>query len=161
MMMRKLVNLAWFFTFVGFFVALMLSYAFLPEQVGIHANRIGDADEFITKETFFYTGLIVFAVSNIIYFFFIRVMDAIPASSGFYFNNGYFKKNITGWFAGFVAIINLFLILATSYVALFNNQGDYQINQFNFLIYVAPVLAIGSVVWLIFIFKNRHRQVME
>lgn len=156
--MRKLVNLVWFFTFLGFFAALVLSYAFLPEQVGIHANDIGDADEFISKETFFYTALVVFAVSNMVYFFFIRMMDAIPATSGFYFKNDNFKENITGWFAAFITIINLFLIFATAYIALFNNQGDYQMSQFNYLVYIAPILIVFSLVWLAYIFANRHRR---
>lgn len=159
--MRKFVNVAWFFTFLGFFAALMLSYTFLPEQVGVQANEIGDASIFITKESFFYTGLVVFAACNIICFFFIRMMDAIPASSGFYFRNEYFKDNITGWFAGFVTIINLFLMLAIVYIALFNHQGDYHISQFSALVYLPPILVILSLAWLAYIFHNRHRQVIE
>lgn len=154
--MRKLINLAWFFTFMAFFASLIISYAFLPEQVGIHADYEGVTDKFISKGVFFYVGLFGFAVSNLVFFFLVRVMDAVPATSGLYFRNRVFKDNITGWFGGFAAVINIFLIFGAAYIALFNNQGDYQMSQFNHLLYIAPILAICSLAWLVYIFLNRR-----
>lgn len=153
--MRKLINLAWVFTFVAFLAALVICYAFLPESVGIHADDKGVPDEFVSRDTFFYVGLAAFVISNIIFLFLVRVMDAAPATSGLYFKNSSFKENITAWFGGLASVINIFLFFAATYIALFNNQGPYHISQFNFLVYIAPILAAFSLFWLIFIFLSR------
>lgn len=155
--MRKIFNLFWFFTFVLFFAALTLSYAYLPENIGIHADNTGAVDQFIKKEAFFYIGLIIFVVSNIVSFYFIRVLDSVPASTSFYFKNQSFKYKITNWFAGFVTMVNLFLVMAVSYIAIFNSQ-DYQIEKYNYLLYLIPVLFVVSMAWLAFIFTRRHHQ---
>lgn len=152
--MRKLFNLSWFFTFVLFFAALTLSYAYLPENIGIHADNSGAADQFVKKETFFYAGLIIFVISNIVSFYFIRVLDSVPSSTSFYFKNPAFKSKITSWFAGFVTMVNLFLVIAVSYIAMFNSQA-YQIEKYNYLLYLIPVLFAGSMIWLILIFTSR------
>ncbi len=157
--MRKLFNFTWFLTFIGFFAALLLSYAYLPEQVGIHTNYQGEVDEFIGRETFFYVGLVAFILSNLVYFFSIKLLEGIPAASSLHFRNERFKESIVSWLVSFAAVINLFFILGITYIALFNTQGgDFQMSRFSFLIYIAPVLGIGCVLWLIFIFLNRHNQ---
>lgn len=153
--MRKLVNLAWVFTFIAFFAALAFCYAFLPESVGIHADYKGVADEFVSRDTFFYTGLAAFVISNIIFLFLVRVMDSVPATSGFYFKNNSFKENITSWFGGLASVVNIFLFFAVTYITLFNNQDAYHVSQFNFLVYIAPILAVFSLFWLVFIFFSR------
>ena len=156
--MQKLTNFAWVFSFLIFFAAFLLSYAYLPELVGIHATDAGVADEFISKETFFYSGLLIFVVCNLVAFFFSRVMNSIPYESGIYFRSEIYKDNILGWFAGFMAIVNIFLALGAAYITLFNNQDTSHISRFNSLVLIAPLLAVISLVWLAYIVRNRHQQ---
>ena len=153
--MLKLFRLIWVLTAVVFFAALVLSYAFLPDRVGILADAEGIANEFVSKETFFYSALAIFVVTNLMGSVFIGVMNAVPSTSGLYFHSENFKESTTSWFSSFFAIINVFLITATLYVSLFNNQGDYTISEFNFLIYIAPLLLAASLFWLVFIVARR------
>ncbi len=159
--MRKLVNFTWFLSFFGFFASLLISYAYLPERVGIHADSEGIADTFLTKENFFYIALAAFAVCNIIFFVLIRLMEAVPPSSALYFGNESFKDNILGWLGGLATVVNLFLTFGVAYVAIFNNQKSDDLMPFRSLVYVAPMLALLSLGWLVFIFLNRHRQAVE
>jgi hypothetical protein len=153
--MLKFFRFLWVLTAVVFFAALVLSYAFLPDRVGILADAEGIANEFVSKETFFYSALASFIVVNLLGSVFIGVMNAVPSTSGLYFHSESFKESTTSWFSSFFAIINVFLITATLYVSLFNNQGDYTIFEFSFLIYMAPLLLSASLFWLVFIIARR------
>lgn len=153
--MLKVFKLLWVFTAIIFFAALVLSYAFLPDRVGVLADADGIANEFVSKETFFYSALAIFVVINLLGSVFLGVLTAVPSASGFYFRSEDFKESITSWFSTFVGIINVFLITATLYVSLFNNQGDYTISDFNFLIYIAPLLLAASLFWLVIIIARR------
>jgi len=153
--MLKVFRLLWVFTAISFFAALVLSYAFLPDRVGVLADAQGTPTEFVSKATFFYGSLVIFAVVNLLASVFLGLLTAVPDSSGFYFGSESFKDSITSWFSTFIAIVNVFLITATLYVSLFNNQGDYTIDDFTFLIYVAPLLLVASFVWLAIIIVRR------
>jgi hypothetical protein len=153
--MLKIFKFLWVISALIFFAALLLSYAFLPENVAVSASERGIPEEFISKETFFYIALAVFVVINLLGSAFLRILNGVSSSSGMYFRSENFKENITSWFAGFVGIVNIFLATGGTYIALFNNQGDYQIGQFNWLIYLAPVLLLLSLVWLVVIIGKR------
>lgn len=153
--MLKFYRLFWVFTALAYFAALMLSYAYLPERVGIQADYEGVVNEFIDRETFFYFGLGTFIVVNLLGSILLSVLNGIPYSSGFYFRSEQFKENITSWFSAFVAIINIFLICAVAYIAIFNNQGDAGMSKFNWLIYVAPLFFVINLIWLIIIMVRR------
>jgi len=153
--MLKFFRLLWVLSAIVFFGALVLSYAYLPERVGIQADAAGTASEFISRETFFYSALIIFVVVNLLGSVLLSVLTAVPATAGLYFQSEEFKENLTSWFSTFIAIINVFLTTAALYVSLFNNQGDYTIDQFSFLIYVAPLLLAASLIWLIVVIIKR------
>ncbi|MEM8968910.1 MAG: hypothetical protein AAGE93_21010 [Bacteroidota bacterium] len=147
----KFVKIAWGFTFLGFLIALSLSYAFLPIEVGLQADSNGQPDQFINRETFFYLSLGTFVVVNIICLVFFRVLNALPASSTVFYRSILFKERIRDWFGAFTTVINIFLICIVSYLSLFNNQGDYQIGQFNWIMWVGPLLFAGVLVWFVVI----------
>ncbi len=140
-----------------FFALLTLSYANLPADVSVHTNEAGAVDWYMEKGAFYYAALIIFVVSNLVSFYFIRVLDSVPASTGFYFKNYSFKSKLISWFAGFVTMVNLFLLIAVAYIVLFNLE-EYQINKYQYLFYLIPVLFVGSAIWLFSIYTNRHRQ---
>lgn len=144
----KFVKLAWVFTFLGFLIALSLSYAFVPEQVAFHTDSLGEPDQFVSREVFFYIALGTFVVVNIICLVFFRVLGAMPASSTVFYRSELFKERISNWFGAFTTVMNVFLICMVAYVSLFNNQGDYQISQFNWIVWIGPVLFAAVLAWL-------------
>jgi uncharacterized membrane protein len=147
----KFVKLAWVFTFLGFFIALSLSYAFIPEQVAVFTNSEGEPNQFIGKETFFYLALGLFVVVNIVCLVFFRVLEAMPDSSPLFYRSALFKERISNWFGTFTTVVNIFLICLVSYVSLFNNQGDYLIGQFGWIVWVGPILFVAVFAWLLII----------
>ena len=153
--MLRFFRLLWVFTALIYFAALMLSYAYLPELVGIQTDAEGVPYEFIERDTFFYFGLGFFIIANLLGSILLSVLTSVPETSGFYFKSENFKEGVTSWLSAFIAIINVFLTSAVMYIALFNNQGDYRMSQFNWLIYVAPILLFFSLVWLVSIIIRR------
>ncbi|MEM9834509.1 MAG: hypothetical protein AAF944_28035 [Bacteroidota bacterium] len=151
MYIDKFVKLAWILTFLGFLTALSLSYAFLPPEVGLQADTSGNPEQFIYRETFFYVSLATFVVVNIICLVFSRVLGALPESSAVFYRSALFKARIRDCFGAFTTVINIFLICIISYISLFNNQGDYQIGQFNWIMWMGPLLFVGVLVWFIVI----------
>lgn len=157
MRIKSLVNVIWVLTFIGFFALLILSYAVLPERVGILADSNGFANEFVTKEMFFYVALALFTAFNALGFICLRVLASIPVGSPLYARNEPFKERFTAWSGSLVAAVNVCMICAVAYLTLFNTRGSGSISSFNYLIYIGPACLLISLGWL-FSVLNRRRQ---
>ena len=154
---KSFVNVAWVLTFIGFFAALIFSYAMLSERVAILTDTNGIGDEFVAKETFFYVALGLFTAFNMLSFIFLRVLTGMPVSSPFYAQNELFKERFAAWVGSFISAINVCLICAVAYILLFNTQEYGRIASFNYLIYIGPAFLLISLVWL-FMVLNRRKQ---
>ena len=148
---QKFVNVAWVLTFVLFFVTLVLSYAFLPEQLSLYEGVT------ITRETFFYVALSLFAFVNVLALLLRRMLEALPVSSGMYAKNEAFKERVIAWFGGLITAVNVCLTTLVAYISLFNNQRGYSINSFNFIVYIGPVLLVLCIFWLFSVLSSRHQ----
>jgi len=122
---------------IVFLVALLIVYAFLPDPIGILFNENGLAIYEMSKDTFFYSVLFLFVISQIILILFKR---------GVMFKTKLKFSNIITWFQGFHLSINLFIILMLAFIGLANNAVDYTFSSIQFISYLAPLLVI---VWLV------------
>ena len=132
----------------------MLSYAFWPDQLRVYEIVEGVA---ITREVFFYTALTLFVLVNLAAVVLRRMLEALPTSSDIYANNESFKERVTAWFGGLTSAVNVCLITLVAYISLFNNQADYSISSFNFLVYIGPVLLLVCVFWFFSVLSSRRR----
>ena len=122
---------------IVFLVTLLIVYAFLPDPIGILFNENGLAIYEMSKDTFFYSVLFLFVISQIILILFKRgVMFKMKLK---------FSKIIT-WFQGFHLSVNLFIILMLAFIGLANNAVDYTFSSIQFISYLAPLLVIA---WLV------------
>jgi len=129
-----------FFTTVSiiiFLVALIIVYAFLPDPLGILFNENGLTIHEMSKDTFFYSILFLFVISQIILILF---------KKGVMFKTKLKRPNIITWFQGFHLSINLFIILMLMFIGLANNAVDYSFRSIQFISYLAPLIVI---VWLV------------
>ena len=151
---QKFVNLAWVSTFIVFFGVLMLSYAFWPDQSRVYEIVAGLE---VSREAFFYTALTLFVLVNLAAVVLRRMLEALPTSSDIYAKNEAFKERVIAWFGGLTSAVNVCLITLVGYISLFNNQADYVISSFNFLVYIGPVLLLLCVFWFFSVLSSRHR----
>lgn len=129
-----------FFTTISiifFLISLLAVYAFLPDPLGILFKENGSVMKVMSKDTFFYSVLFLFTISQIIMILFKKM--------------GVFKMKIKNpyfitWFQGFHLAINLFIILMLVFIGLANNAVDYTYGSIQFINYLAPLIVIG---WLV------------
>jgi len=129
-----------FFTTVSiiiFLVALLLVYAFLPDPLGLLFNEDGLAIREMSKNTFFYSTLFLFVISQIILILF---------KNGSLIKMKLKREYLNTWFQGFHLSINLFVILMLIFIGLANNAVDYSFSSIQFINYLAPLVVL---VWLV------------
>ena len=151
---QKFVNLAWTLTFLLFFAVLMLAYAFWPEQLRVY-ELIAGLD--VTREVFFYGALSLFVLVNLAALLLRRMLEALPVASSVYARNEAFKERVINWFGGLVTAVNVCLITLVGYISLFNNQQDYAVSNFNFIVYIGPLLLLICVFWFFSVLSSRPR----
>lgn len=122
---------------IVFLVTLIVVYAFLPDPAGILFNENGLTIHETPKNTFFYSALFLFVISQIILILFKR---------GVMFKMKLKFSNIITWFQGFHLSVNLFIILMLTFIGLANNAVDYTFSSIQFISYLAPLLVIA---WLV------------
>ena len=120
----------WFLSVLVVLAVLLYQYASWPEEVVIGQGDVN----FITlsRDGFFYTALVILAFVNVTVYVsrnFARKAEAFIA-----------------WFYGFVAVINFFLIIALSFISLFNSSENYRFGEIGLVIY-GSLFLIGM--WLI------------
>ena len=120
----------WFLSVLVVLAVLLYQYASWPEEVVIGQGEVN----FITlsRDGFFYTALVILAFVNVTV----------------YISRNFARKAeaFTAWFYGFVAVINFFLIIALSFISLFNSSENYRFGEIGLVIY-GSLFLIGM--WLI------------
>lgn len=127
----------WFLSVLVVLAVLLYHYASWPEEVVIGQGDVNFIK--LSRDTFFYTALVILAFVNVSVYIsrtFARKVDAFVA-----------------WFYGFVAVINFFLIIALSFISLFNSSENYRFGEIGFIIYgslflIGAWLAGGLFYWL-------------
>jgi len=126
-MILKIFRVVWFFSLVAFLGFFMYVYASLPDPVTVMDNP-----EQITlgKETVFYAILITIAVFNMFVYVF-RSLNKTEEGEGF-----------VSWFYGLVICLNLFFIVAVSYISLFNSGERFEYERIGPIIYGSVALMV-------------------
>jgi len=129
-MALRIFRSVWLLSVVAILAALLYHYASLPEEVIIGQQEI----YFISfaRDTFFYILVAILTFINVTVF----VAKKYARKS----------EEFQSWFYGFIAVINFFLIIALSFVSLFNSNESFRFNQIGFIVY-GSMLLIGA--WIV------------
>lgn len=124
-MILKIFRVVWFFSILAVLGFFMYVYASLPDPVVV----MEDPDRFtLGKEFLFYVILITLAVFNMFVYVF-RALNKTPEGEGF-----------VSWFYGLVICLNLFFIVAVSYISLFNSGERFRYEEIGVIIYGSVAL---------------------
>jgi uncharacterized membrane protein len=128
-MILKIFRVVWFFSILGLLGFFMYTYAALPDPLVI----VDDTEQVsISKEVWFYCVLFVAAIFNM----FVYVFRALNKSR----EEG---EAFVSWFYGLVICLNLFIIVAVSYVSLFNGGERFEYQRIGVIIYGSIALMIA------------------
>ena len=137
-----------------FLGSILLIYAFLPDRVGIHSNRLGMPDDFIARETFFWISLIVFVGSNALLYTLYKLL-MLTRKTARTEQSIALRQDIGAWILGFAGTLNIFYVLAMAFFGLFNSSENYNIDRFMILVYAGPILMAAMFGLLVYILKKR------
>lgn len=156
--MNRLLKFFWFVSLALFLAGILLVYAFLPDSVGITTNEWGMPDTFITKEHFFYLGLLAFLVANGLLFALYRLL-MITRRSVRTAESIALRTDVGGWLLGFAASLNIFFIMIMSFFSLINTTENYDTGRYMILVYGGPLLLLLMFILLLYILKKRKGQI--
>ncbi len=152
--MIKFIKFFQILSIIAFLPVLIFVYSYLPEQIILTSDRLGYLGSFISREIFFYSVLFLFAISNLLCISLGRALKQLPARQSItgtaVFYNQASKEGIIAWLKSFCIILNSLFIFGTVYIGMLNNDEANQGTQYNFLLYIGPILVL---IWfLLFVF---------
>lgn len=138
-----------------FFGALLLIYAYLDERVGVLSNEWGMPNEFITRETFFYSSLIAFVITNAILYSLHKLL-ILSRQSAKTERALALRLDLSAWLLGFAATLNLLFIFTMLFFGLFNSSENYSIDRYVVFVYAGPLLLAIMFGLLVYILMKRR-----
>ncbi|HEX8060775.1 MAG TPA: hypothetical protein VF473_07555 [Cyclobacteriaceae bacterium] len=139
-MILKIFRVIWFFSILAVLVFFLYTYAALPDPLVI---LDGEEQLIIGKETWFYAILALVAIFNM-FVYVLRSLNKNKAEG----------EGLVTWFYGLVICLNVFIIVAVSYISLFNGGERFEYHRIGIIIYGSIALliawAVVGPVYLIF-----------
>jgi hypothetical protein len=148
--MHKMIFAGWMVTLMVFLGVLVFGYTLFQEEVMVYQNFSGEK-YFLTRHQVFYFFLFSFVLVNTLLYVFSRTLSFAPKG-----NMSVRQFQIRTWLYGFAIVINTFFIFSLGYISLINSEISYSPEELSFMVYVAPVLLIGSLLWLFIILLRKY-----
>lgn len=127
MHIMKILRAIWFLSMLTMLGMLLFIYAALPEEVVVQDD--GAETVSLSRDAFFYVMLSAGAIVNVLVYLIARLM---PKEEAF-----------RAWFYGQVVTLNFFLIIALSFVHLFNSPEVFDYPRIGFIIYGSIGLVVA------------------
>jgi hypothetical protein len=119
LMAVKIFKAVWFFSVLAVLVALLYQYASHPEQVVVGQGTINFIS--LTRDQFFYVSIAVIIIINVTVYI---VRGRAGKADAF-----------VAWYHGFIAVVNFFLIIALSFIALFNSSEKFNTDDIGKIVF--------------------------
>lgn len=155
---------AFHFISVLFFVfAFLYIYASLPDLVSYQLNEDGVGIKIITKSSFFYTGIILFLVLNVLLIAPGKLIEnQSTANLKRLFPTGdVFRDYMLTWIYSFVGIINVSLCILGIFVLSINNQNEMATSEFTFFFYLVPIFFVVWILGLFWILIQKFKSIKK
>lgn len=123
----KIFRSVWFLSVLAILFVLLYQYAAWPETVVIGQGEVNFIS--LSRDNFFYVSMALLAFVNVTVYI---VKNFAKESDEF-----------QSWFYGFIAVINFFLVIALSFISLFNSSEDFRFGQIGFIIYGSLILVFS------------------
>lgn len=138
----------------------MYIYAALPEFVAYHIDDRGGPVESITRDTFFFYGIIAFLIVNFLLIIPAKLIDkrATLNFKRLFPKHEPFTDHMLGWLYSFGAILNITLATIAFYIHSINNQNEISSGEFIPFFYMIPVLFL---IWIIALFVILGKKLRE
>ena len=125
-MIVKIFSAIRFLSMLAVLANLLYVYASLPEQVVVLEEGVSTVS--IGREMLFYSAMIIIAIVNVTVYLFSK--NIAPSNE--------FRV----WLNGLVIVLNVFFIIAMSFIAVYNSAEKYDFSSIGFIIYSSVGLVV-------------------
>lgn len=117
----------------GLVFSLLNSYIAYPAEVAVRFNEVGQATQYLDRETIFYISVAIFLINNTLINAIARLFpriptDKLPVSANWATQREQLNQAATNWFYGLMAAINTILALALFVLSMLN-RSDMSIDS--------------------------------
>jgi len=144
-----------------FVFIFMYIYASLPENVAYQIDNRGFPIESISRDSFFYIGIVVFLLLNFLLIIPAKLIDkqATYNLKKLFPKHEPFTDQMLGWLYSFGAILNITVAIITLHIHGINNQQELTSADFNPFYYMVPIFFIVWIIALFVILGKKLQQV--
>lgn len=152
-----------FLSVLIFILVFLYTYAALPDQVAYEIDSEGTISKIISKNAFFYTGIILFVVLNVILITPGKIIENQGTKNikKLFPIGDVFRDYMLTWIYSFVGIINISLCIMCLFVHSINNQNEISSGDFNFFFYLIPVFFVVWIVGLFWILLKKFKSLQS
>ncbi|HAO48440.1 MAG TPA: hypothetical protein DCR35_03550 [Runella sp.] len=133
----------------------MYSYSLFGQEVGVHFNALGQADEFMLKSDIFYILVGLILTNNVLLLSVGRALLKLPSNvlpipnqTLWAEHREELNEHIRNWIYSLVAMINTSIALTIFALATVNNEFKFKIGDFNGLLYLIVGFLLAIIVAL-------------
>ena len=156
-MILKIFRVVWFFSILAVLGFFMYTYASLPDPVIVMDD---EEQVVIGKEVWFYAVLFIVAIFNMFVYVFRSLNKSRPDLASPEHSAEARGEAFVSWFYGLVICLNFFVIVAVSYVSLFNGGERFEYERIGFIIYGSIILMIAwAFAWPVYRLISAKRKV--
>ncbi len=156
--MYKILRVFWLLSLVGFLVAFLMTYANIEEFVRLKFQP--RAEEItIGRDLFFYLGIGLFLVVNIVLYIFARILRNLPKpqpQQSLWLADLSLRNRLINWLLSFAIIINLLFIFAIFLIGNMSESYASSDISLNMWLYTTGTFFTVWLLLLLFIFSRRR-----
>ncbi len=144
-----------------FIFVFLYTYSALPDFVSYQFDMEANMVDGVTKNTFFYTGIILFVVLNVAMIVPAKLVEnqSTPTIKRLFPIGEEFRDHMMTWIYSFAGIINVSLSILCLFVHSINNQNEIESSSFNFFFYLVPIFFVVWILGLFWILLQRFKAV--
>lgn len=150
-----------FISVLIFVLSFLYIYASLSEVVAYQLDENGGFLKSVPKETFFYTGIILFILLNVLMITPGKLIEnqSTPNLKRIFPKGDKMSDFMLAWIYSFVGIINISLMIMTLFVHSINNQNEISSGQFSIFFYLVPILIVIWITGLFWILIQKFKSI--
>jgi hypothetical protein len=152
-----------FLSILLFIFVFLYTYSALPDLVGFEQNESGEFTKSGSKSTFFYIGIIVFGVLNLILALPAKMIEkqSTPNLKRLFPKGDTITDYLVTWMYSFMGMINVSLCIMSLFVHAINNQNEIGTSSFSFFFYLVPVLFVVWIIALFWILLQKFKSIQK
>jgi hypothetical protein len=152
-----------FLSVLLFIFSFLYIYSALNELVVLEISEEGEVVKSMGKNTFFYSGLLIFIILNVTLLTPAKLIEHQSTKNlkKLFPIGDEFRDYMLTWIYSFIGIINFSLSIMGLYVHSINNQNEISTGSFAFFFYLIPIFFVVWVIGLFWILLKKFTAIQK